>query len=944
MYRNRLLIMNRIVYLCGIYLTVIFSNYSQTAKGRVKQTKIPIDNSVKIGQLSNGLTYYIKKNGTPENKVELRLVINSGSIVETDEQIGAAHFISHLGFRSSKNFRDHELINYLHSIGVNQEQHEMYQIGFDETIFKLSIPNINDTKLDKGILILKNWLNGALLKDVDVEKEKKIILEEYLFHQSADRRLLHKYLPTILQDSKYAKRLPLGTVENIKNLTPKNLRKFYSDWYRPDLAAVIVVGDIDKETAEKKIKHYFNNIPKPKNVKTRVNTKLKNHKQTFISIEEDREKEIGNVKLFYKDTEDAKPLKTIDGYRTLIIRKLITKMINNRLDELEYNEDLPFISIHCKHGKHYTRSKKSTFINTETTQEGQFVALQHLLNESERIKRYGFEKKELKRAKKTILTLMEKKFKERNKILSKKIVKNCISHFLYKNTFSSLDWRYKICTMFIPTISLKEVNSYIGNFLPDINRSVIITGNKKRVSNFQVINALNKVKQEKLKPYKYEEVKTSLLLDKKPVPGKIIKTTYDETLGTTTLFLSNGAKVIYKKTNFKNDIILFKGFGFGGESLYSEKELKKSFYAKSALFHSGINTHSKIELQKILSDKLVKVTPYINEISEGFNGHASAKYLKHLFQLTYLYATSLNKDQKVYKSYIKKLKSYSKSIIKNPYHYFNDKVSNFRNQNNRRHQPYPSKNEDIDRIDFDIAYQKYQERFSNAGNFNFYFVGNIDEEKLKKLSLKYIASLPTKNKRDNYIVHDNNPLEGTHKIRVRKNKEQKSKVSILYQGKTDYDERKALIFKIIGKILNIRCNEKLRQKKGEVYATYAASDFKKVPYGFYLLQVSFTCSPSKVSTLEEFCKKEVLSLMENNSDLKKDLIKVKKRLISQHQEHLKTNKYWLNLITNKDYENRKSFNPLLLEEKINSIHANDIQNVAKNFLNKGYILAVCDPE
>jgi zinc protease len=920
-------------------LTIAFLT-SQVTTAQSTQ-KIPNDPSVKTGVLSNGLTYFIKQNPKPADKVELRLAIKAGSVLEDEDQLGLAHFMEHMNFNGTKNFKRNELVDYLQSIGVKFGAHLNAYTGFDQTVYILPIPSDDEAKLEKGFQIIEDWAGGALLEGKDIDEERGVVLEEFRSRRDANSRMMENYLDKVAYGSKYAKRLPIGTKESIENFKHESIRRFHKDWYRPDLMAVIAVGDVDVATLEKKIKDHFGKIPAVKNPRKVPNYTLKNHKETFIAIEADKEAAFSRVQLMYKDYEDKKPNTTVEDYRNSLINNLFDQMINNRFDELANTENPPFVYGYSYYGGTYAKNRRAFQSVASTSADGQLDGFKALLTENERVKRFGFQAGEFERAKKNIVSRMEKAFKDKDKRESGRITGGLVSGFLSNRPVPSVEWSFKTTLSLLPNIKLEEVNGLIKNFLHDDNRVVVITGPKKVVTKAEVTKALNDVKTMDLKPYE-DKVVASSMITKMPTPGTVVKVTKNEKLGTKTLELSNGAKVTFKKTDFKNDEVLFSSFSYGGTSLYSDEELHATSFANGGLTEAGINGFNLNDMNKMMSGKIARVNPYIRSYSEGFNGSAAPKYLEELFQMVHLYFTALNKDEKAYNSFVNKQKSFLGNLLANPNFFFQKEMSDFTNKGNPRYTGFPSP-EKYEKADYNLAYKKYQERFADAGDFNFYFVGNIDEAKLTKLATTYIASLPGKNSNETYKVSSFRPLSGMHKKVVEKGKDPKSMVRIMYQGEADYNAKDALTFDFIGEVVSIKLIEKLREKEGGVYSAGARSNMRKLPYGRFGLTISFPCAPENVEKLKNISVAEVENVIKNGPS-EEDLSKAKKAMINDHKEDVKTNRFWLNTIQNMDYSKGNPDNLLSFEERVNAITVKDIQKLAKKYLSSGYILGIMNPE
>ncbi|EDP94543.1 putative zinc protease [Kordia algicida OT-1] len=694
----------------GLHTTTAQSQQSikkEIAAFNLDGTTIPTDPNVKIGKLSNGLTYYIRNNGKPENKVELRLVVNAGSILEDEDQLGLAHFMEHMNFNGTKNFKKNELVDYLQSIGVKFGAHLNAYTSFDETVYILPIPSDDPEKLEKGFQIIEDWAHNALLTDEEIDNERGVVLEEYRLGKGANERMLQKYLPKIMYGSKYAKRLPIGTKENLENFEYESLRRFYKDWYRPDLMAVIAVGDVDVAVLEEKIKSHFGKIPAAKNPKPRVSHEVKNHEETLIAIETDKEASFAQVQVLFKDLGVPEKVKTEEDYRKQMVQGLFSQMINNRLSELTESENPPFVFGSTYHGGTWARSKEAYQSMAMSAPDGQLKALTALLEENERVKKYGFKQGEFERAKKSMLARIDKAYKDRDKMESSRIVGRYVSNFLSGRPIPSMDWTHKFYNEQIPTIKLEEVNKLINQYIRDTNTVIVLTGPEKedtpKITEAQVLDVLKSVKTKDLQPYEDKAVGNSLISTLPPA-GKITNKTTNDAIGVTTLTLSNGAKVIYKKTDFKNDEVLFSAFSYGGSSLYSDEDYKAIGFASGGLAEAGVNGLSKIDIRKMMSGKIARVSPYIGSYREGFNGSATPKDLETLFQMTHLYFTKLNKDEKAYNSFITKQKGFLTNMMKSPQFYFQFEMGKFMNGKNPRYRGFPTP-EMMDASDYDLAYE-----------------------------------------------------------------------------------------------------------------------------------------------------------------------------------------------------------------------------------------------
>lgn len=906
---------------------------------------IPTDPNVKIGKLSNGLTYYIRKNAKPEDKVDLRLVVNAGSIQETDAQQGLAHFMEHMCFNGTKRFPKNELVNYLQSIGVKFGQHLNAYTSFDETVYFLPIPSDDKEKVEKGFQIIEDWAFNTTLTPEEIDKERGVVLEEYRLGLGADKRMMGRFMPKMMYNSLYAKRLPIGQKEILENFTYDKLTSFYKDWYRPNLMAVIVVGDIDVAEMEKKIIAHFGKYKNPKNEKERKIYDVPNHKETFVSVESDKEAAFSQVQLLYKDYEQPKDVVTLADFKEYLAKGLFSTMLNNRLEELQNSPNPPFNFGYTYHGGTYARTKEAFQSFAMVAQDKQIEALKVLVRENERVRQFGFTQGELERAKAEFLSQMERQYNEREKNESENYVSEYQANFLEKEPIPSIEWTFDVFKKMLPLVSVEDTNGLIAKYLKEDNRVVILTGPEKdglvKPTEQEVLNSLT-VNKNELTAYTETKVSESLL--RNPVKeGSVVSKQSNAKLGTTTLKLSNGATVVYKKTDFKNDQVMFEAVSFGGSNLFTNDEMAKVSLAMGGLTEAGFSGMSKNDINKFMTGKMARVNPYVGGIFEGLNGSTTPKDLEYLFQMTYANFTDLNLDKEAFNGFISKQKGFMSNMMSQPATYFSNEFYTYLNKENPRYKGFP-KEEDFDKADYELAYKKYKERFANAADFNFYFVGNFDEAQLEAFAAKYIASLPSdKNTKETPKDLGYRMLKGSHKKVINKGKDPKSTVNIMIYGDTKYDAKEAFAFKALGEVLTIKLVEELRENESGVYGVGARGSMNKVPYGSYNFSISFPCGPENAEKLTESALRE-LNKMVTNGPEQKDLDKFKEASRLEFKESLKENRYWMAVLKRQYTDEVNPEEIFDFETKLNALTVKDLHEVAKKYLAKDKVIGILMPE
>ena len=715
---------NNLVFGILLFPLAVFAQQMDYSKA------IPFDPSVKTGKLENGLTYYIKKNAKPEKKVDLRLVVNAGSILEEDDQQGLAHFMEHMCFNGTKRFPKNELVDYLQSIGVKFGQHLNAYTSFDETVYFLPIPSDSPEKLEKGFQIIEDWAFNTVLTPEEIDKERGVVLEEYRLGLGAQKRMLGRYISKMMHKSHYAERLPIGQKEILEKFKHESLINFYKDWYRPNLMSVIVVGDIDVAEMEKKIISHFSSYKNPVNEKPRKFYDVPNHKETFVAVESDKEASSAQVQLIYKDYGAPKPIVNIGDFKNYIVEGLFSTLLNTRLDELTNSSTPPFTYGYSYYGGTFARNKKAYQSVAMSQEDKQLSALQVLVTENERAKKFGFTQGELERSKAQFLASIEKAYNDRNKMNSVSFVGEYQANFLEKQVVPGIEWTYQTMKQLMPLIDLKDVNSLIKDYVKEDNRVIILTGPEKeglkKVTEQQVLDAL-KINIENIKPYEDAAVATSLIRNEVK-SGTVVKRENNTKIGTKTLVLSNGVTVTYKNTDFKNDEVLFEAVSLGGTNLYSNEDMKKVQFANGALAEAGFSGLKLNDINKFMTGKIARVNPYIGTTTEGLRGNATPKDLEYLFQMTHAYFTDLNMDVTAFEGYKQKQAAYFNNMASQPNFYFQQEFYTYLNKDNPRFNGLIPNEKTWGETDYTLAYNKYKERFANAADFEFYFVGNIDDK------------------------------------------------------------------------------------------------------------------------------------------------------------------------------------------------------------------------
>ncbi len=823
---------------------------------------LPIDASVKIGKLSNGLTYYIRKNQEPKNRAELRLVVNTGSILETDKQVGLAHFVEHMCFNGTQHFKKNELVNFLEKSGVNFGADLNASTSFDETIYELQVPTDSPMVYKQAMQILEDWAHAVSFEPEEIDKERGVIIEEWRLGRGADARLRDKYFPILLKGSQYAKRLPIGTKANLDTVHYNQLTSFYKDWYRPDLQAVIVVGDVDIVETEKMIKEHFGTIPAAVNPKKRIQFKIPSHTETRTAILTDAEQPYNVIQIYYTQPK-APVIKTENEYRADIVRELFNQMMSSRFDEIAQKPESPFLFGNSSYGSFIGDKDAFTLLAVAKTGKDINASIQTLLTENERVKQYGFVQTELERAIKNILARMENAFNERDKTKSAELIPELMEHYLKGEAIPGIAYEFALHQKFLPTITITEVNSLIAKWIKPTDRSVVITApetEKKNLPSVSMVTAQLNKPLGKLKKY-VDNVSSEPLLETEPVAGKVVSEKKYERIGTTEWTLSNGARVVLKPTNFKNDEIEFSCISWGGTSLYSDSDYLNASNAASVVSVGGMGKLDVQQLQKLLSGKNCSVSASMNATMQGMNGFSSVKDLETAFQLLYGKFMAPRKDPEMFNVMMQQFKASLDNKDKDPGSVFTDSVGYIMSNYHPRRKPYSVN--DLKQINLDRAMAIYKERFANAGQFLFTFVGNFTTDSIKPLIEKYVASLPGTTAKETWKdVGIRYPTGQINKI-IRKGKENKASVRLFFTGNTTFSETDDQQLGQLCKALAIKLREVLREDAGGVYGVGVSGGINREPTNNYSIGIQFGCAPENVDKLVALVLEEIKNTKSN---------------------------------------------------------------------------------
>jgi len=856
---------------------------------------LQLDPAVRTGTLKNGLRYFIRNNAKPEDRAELRLVVKAGSVLEDPDQQGLAHFVEHMAFNGTKNFKKHEIVDFLESSGMRFGADLNAYTSFDETVYMLQLPTDNPRTLDRGIQVLEDWAHNISFEDDEIDKERGVVIEEWRSRRGADARIREHTYPVLMYKSPYPERFPIGRKEILDTFRHETVRRFYKEWYRPDLMAVVVVGDIDPDAIEKMIKDRFNRIPPSSNPRPRFQAVIPDHPQTLIAIATDPEATGSSVTVRYK--LPFRQTVTEGDYRNDLINTLFVTMLNQRLAELRQQGEPPFLNARAG-AYNFGTAKRFFDLSAAVENGGVLRGLAAMLAETERVRRSGFTQTELDRTRQDMLRGISQLYSERDKIESQSYASEYADYFLEGVPSPGIETEYAISRTLLPAISLDEVNAMAARLMPEQNRAIAVVSPQKdgvKVPNeIEILATFNNIARATLPAY-VDKATDGPLLAQPPVAGRITGEKTNPTIGTIEWTLSNGARVVLKPTDFKNDEVLFASSSFGGSSLASDEDYLSASIATAAVGEGGVGNFGKIELEKALTGKAVGVSPYIGELQEGINGSTSPEDLETMFQLIHLYFTSPRRDSTAFAGLLARTRASLQNRDSRPEQQFYDSLQAILSQHHPRRRPLTI--DALDKVNLDRALSFYRDRFADAGDFTFFFVGNLKPETIRPYVETYLASLPSNGRKETWRDLGVRPPTGVVTTEVRKGVEPKSQVALVFSGPFSWSRENRHVLGAVMDLLEYRLREVIREDKGGTYGVNIYASPSRYPVERYSAVINFGCAPDRVEELT----KAALDLIEEfkkDGPRAADMEKLKETERRDRESSLRQNGFWIGSLQN----------------------------------------------
>ena len=863
---------------------------------------IPVDPDVKIGKLDNGLTYYIRHNAWPEQRAEFYIAQRVGSIQENDEQRGLAHFLEHMCFNGTLNFKGNDIVKWCETVGVKFGRDLNAYTSIDQTVYNISnVPTTREGIIDSCLLILHDWADGLLLEADEIDKERGVIHEEWRMRTSAQMRMLERDLPKLYPDSKYGHRMPIGLMEIIDNFKPEVLRAYYEKWYRPDNQAIIVVGDVDVAQVEQKIKNLFAPIKMPENPAPVVAENVPDNKEAIIVVDKDKEMQYSIVELMFKT--DPIPDEIKENMQYLVIDYLKSAclgMLNDRLAELAQKADCPFLQGSVGYGQYLLSKTKDAFEVSVLPKEGQTeAALKAAFIEARRAAQFGFTATEYQRYKSNFTSQLDKQYSNKDKRFNSQFVNRYVQNYLAKEPIPGIDDYYQVMKQLVPALPLEAINQLMGQFFEDKDSNMVVLNmNQEKEgavypTEASLKQAIDEARAAKLEAY-VDNVKDEPLITTLPKAGKIVKEVAGPKFDYKELTLSNGAKVILKHTDLKKDQVILASEGFGGSSLYGEADFANIKMFDDAIEASGLGNFSHTELEKALAGKIASVSMALGTTRANITGSSTPNDVETMLQLVYLYFTNINKDQESYDNMMKTQELMLKNKLLQPEAVFSDSLSLTLSNHSKRFAPITV--DDLQKVSYDRILQIAKEQTANAAAYTFTIVGNYDEATIRPLIEQYLASLPAQKN----IVKGKDVDEmfkGDVQNNFKRKMETPKAIAVMtwLNVKMDYSLQNIIRTSMVGQILSMIYTEKIREEASAAYSVMAQAGMQRDDFRT-IAQVLVYCpmKPEKGDVATKIMLEEVNN-MAKSVDLEK-LNKVKEYMLKAIDDEAKTNNYWIRKI------------------------------------------------
>ncbi|HYH82535.1 MAG TPA: insulinase family protein [Longimicrobium sp.] len=900
---------------------------------------LPRDTSVVIGRLANGLTYYVRRNAEPPNRAELRLVVNAGSLQEDADQRGLAHVVEHMAFNGTRRFAGHQIVQFLEGVGMRFGPDVNAYTGFDETVYMLTLPTDTTGVLSKGLDILEDWATGISFDTAEVRRERGVVIEEWRQGRGAGARIRDRQFPVLFAGSRYAERLPIGDPETIRNAPVETVRRFYREWYRPDLMAVVAVGDFDPRRVEAMIRERFGRIPAPASPRPRTAYGVPPHAETRYSIATDREATGTSVDVVR--TVPSRVRRTAAAYRESLVESLYASMLDRRMSDITQRPDAPFLDVSTFRGS-LVRQVDAYYLSARVPGGGAARGLAAMLAEAERAARFGFTQPELDRARAELMRQWEQIYAERDKETSADYAGRYAGHYLHPGALLDTGTEYALNRDLLPGIRLAEVDSAGRRALAATNRTVMVVAPDTTPVPDQARLAaiVDSAGRAPLTAYA-DSVSTAPLLDREPAPGRVVSTTAIPEIGVTEWRLQNGVRVVLKPTDFKQDEIIITGRSPGGTSLAPDSAFRYAQTASAAAAVGGVGRLGVTDLVRRLAGKAASVGASVDDLYESVGGYASPRDVETLFQLVYLYMTQPRRDSVAWEAYIQRGRSAMRDRGASPEGAWRDTLNAVMTQNHPREHPFTAAT--FDSLSLDRALAIYRERFADAGDFTFYLVGAFEPDSIRPYVERYLGALPSTGRRETWRDVGVRPPAGVVRRTVRRGVEPRSRTSIIFNGPAVADRRTSSLLRTLGDALEIRLRDRLREEMSGTYGVNVGGGVIRLPAQEFRFSVDFGASPERLDELTRAVFAEIDSVKANGVTAD-ELRKAREAQRRAREVQMRENNWWLSALMSYD---QYGWDPRLIPSPplSQTLTSADLRDAARRYLDTSrYVQVTLHPE
>ena len=926
--------------ICFLMLCLSMVNGQWSMTWAQQMPPIPLDPAVKTGKLENGLTYYIRHNEWPEKRCDFYIAQRVGSMQEEDEQRGLAHFLEHMCFNGTTHFPGDALKQYLERIGVKFGENLNAYTSFDETVYNINNVNVETPgAVDSCLLILHDWSHDLSLEDKEIDKERGVIEEEWRVRRSAQMRLIEAALPTICKDSKYANRMPIGTMEVVKNFPYETLRSYYRRWYRPDLQALVIVGDVDPDAIEQKLQTMFADIaPAPADAAVREEFPVPDNQEPLVFIGQDKEFPDMEAIIMFKD--DPLPREMRGTYAYLVadfLQDAISGMLNERLNEITRQADAPFSGADIMFGQYVVAKTKEALTLDVSMKEGRYTeGIKTAYRELLRASRNGFTESEYQRFKDEYLSQIDAAYEARDKRTNTSFVNEYVRHFLDNDPAAGIEWMHQTLHQVVPMIPLETINQAIGALAPNNRAILVLMPDKEGLTcptEQEILSAMAEVDAEEIAAFT-EEVNADPLVPELKSKVKVKKIA-DDIYGSKLITLSNGMKIHVKQTDYSPNKIIFRATSWGGNSLYSNDEYINTGNV-GLVRQGGLGNFSAVELNKKLAGIQAGASANVGSRTEGITGHCVKKDLETMLQLTYLCFTSPRRDDDAFTSQIERTRNTLKNQELDPRTALTDSIVSVVYDNNVRAKRM--KEEDLDRISYDRLLEIYRERYANAGDFEFFMVGDVNADSVAPLLAKYLGALPTKGKKEKYKTIDQRMHKGERECLFTKEQDTPNSLNVfLYHAPVKETLKNDILVDMLQQAMTMLYTETVREDEGGAYGVPVNAGISDYPEEIANVQIVLPTAPEKREAMTKIVYDGVRQMMENGPT-EENLGKIKEYMLRSHQENLKDNDYWMESMVSKTRYDQDFVTGY--EECVQGITVEDIKQMAQHIFGSGNKLVV----